>query len=259
MRPGPRSWGGLELVRESLLSAVCAIDYALPPTRALIESVCDPWGAGLRDRNGVPLDRAWHDRRCELFLRGTIDGFEVYPPPGSVESESSRPAYTLGLRSVSALLSANEAGPEVEWQLGMLRRPSGTFATMWSDRRVDDLRVESAAERYVRTCRRVREILQGDFAFVAEEVELVEPAPIDARTRAWGLVYYGPQMLDEIGMDRIVAANPSRVERESDGGAWVWFHEQPFVHSFEKTRRLEEVARVLRLEEIYGASGTVGA
>lgn len=100
--------------------------------------------------------------------------------------------------------------------------------------------------------RRVAEIIGAPFAFGDDRDAFVDPDLFDPRSRAWGITYYGPDLVNVIGRVRIESAPAAQVEFEPDGGAWVLLMPyDPFETSMTKEKVRAAVETHLDLAKLF--------
>lgn len=101
---------------------------------------------------------------------------------------------------------------------------------------------------FLEECQRVSKLLGAFFACGDDFEPYKDPSLRDPRSRAWGVTYYGPKLVSEIGLERLRTAPAHKIE-EKDGGVWLYLEELPFVPSPQMEARRDALEHHLGLRE----------
>lgn len=217
--------------------------------RALDEEVlfalANLWGARASVHGEVqdPAQvRAWIRRD---LARGDLVGVPMIPP--SRASETERPSFTF-YSPVASIVEfpgggAEEAGTVVEWHLGVIAHAKFPYACILGPNGA------GGDPRYLDACQRATALVSAPFAFGDDTAFFVGPDPQDPRSRAWGITYYGPDLVMALGRETLATAPAAQVVFDDRGGAWLWLDERPFAPSKAKEERRAAVEHHLRLRE----------
>lgn len=102
---------------------------------------------------------------------------------------------------------------------------------------------------FLEESRRISKLLDASFGFGDDFPLFHDQGVTDPRSRAWGVTYYGPKLVNEIGLERLRSAPVHKIEEEKDGGVWLYLDELPFVPSPQVDARKEAVEHHLGLRE----------
>jgi hypothetical protein len=108
---------------------------------------------------------------------------------------------------------------------------------------------------FLQECRRIRKLLNASFGFGDDLPAFRDPSVTDPRSRAWGVTYYGPKLVQEIGLERLKTAPAHKVEVEDNGAVWLYLDELPFVPSPQMEARKDAVEQHLGLRERFSGAG----
>lgn len=103
----------------------------------------------------------------------------------------------------------------------------------------------------VEVMRRVVDVVRPKFALLDDHAEAIQNyADQDLRTSGWGAMVFGPDMIKEVGRQRILACPLFLIKEELDwGGIWTQTWAKPFITDW---RLRQDVAKWLGLKELYG-------
>lgn len=169
--------------------------------------------------------------------------FGITLPPR--EGDSQRQGLSVGFTRMSGM----EVGGDGELQegaiveFGILARSEKVMATITADPPA------KGDSRLIETALAVARRQRASFAFGDNALEFCDPNPSNPRSRAWGLAYYGLDLVRDLGRDRLASAPAYKVDFDDRGGCWLWLDASPFAPSSEKEARRAAVEAHLGLRE----------
>lgn len=228
--------------------AIVAIEHQMPIDEALYMDLWDVNRVGFVTVDGhpIPEDRVVAEAKSKLRRMERV-GLAFSIPLARRPAERKMPTVSFAFTRMKGLEVGGD-GEEQEGaivEFGVLARSARPYATITAR---EELRDDS---RIVETTRQIAERLKASFVFGDSALEFCDPNPENPRQRAWGLTYYGPSLVSQLGRDRVASAPAWKVEFDDRGGAWVWLDELPLKESPEKAARRKAVEEHLRLAEVF--------
>lgn len=221
-------------------------------TRSLAENLIFPWDGPRLTTRGTPVDPTAIATLIENAVSGKVPVLNMVPPRRAVDEKRfpGAPLYILFLDRADELELSTD--PEVIFTYRVLAALTPPYATLFAnDTNNADLASGEGSARFLDACERTARTLDAHFAFGDEDGVFMDPDLADARTRAWGLAYYGPEMSERIGRERLRSAPAHRVTEER-GGFWVQLDELPFAPSKRKEERRAALEEHLGLGKLFG-------
>lgn len=244
---------------------VFAISHEQEIQRSLIERLYHPWDEPPRTIRGNPVPPDALERTVQRVLGDPERAVIPLVPPRIPRDEGrmkmalpqASPMIMLWLSPVPGYVVGDDreaSPPPVYHEWHVFSQPIMRYAMLLSPPPGHSMQMtrEDDSMRFMDSGERVLHILEGSFGFGGEDVEFVDPNLVDPRSRAWGVTYYGPELVERIGRERIKTAPAHKVVPDpTTGGIWLHLDPLPFIDSPRKTTRRHEVEQHLDLATLF--------
>ncbi|HUR26288.1 MAG TPA: hypothetical protein VM327_09780 [Candidatus Thermoplasmatota archaeon] len=189
------------------------------------------------------------NERIEGILAGEWWTIPIVPPGGPAADSRDPPLFEVhGFNNLPKAHVFEDGRPDIPFAVFQpAKLPYLYLQALNQSAEVFDVRRRRESGRFLATAQAVARLLRPSFVAIDDMAAFEGPGLHDPRSRAWGVTYYGPDLVEALGGPGIVRSSPAWRVEEDASGFWVHLDETPFVDSGQRAARREAVEAHLDL------------